>query len=161
MYTTSGQKELWNRRSPIYRPALMALLYMAVAATYIILSDHLAAWFALDANHLMEIEKIKGSLFVVVTGISLFLMAYTWEKQARLQNVRLVSSERRAMASLYSATIIHDLNNYLMALTGLLETLRETEGDNEELRSIREDIQSRTTRLTGLSKQLARSARMG
>ena len=58
---------------PYSSAVLVALIYVAVSAIYIIVSGQIAADAALTAEQLQAIEQIKGIGFVVVTGILLFV----------------------------------------------------------------------------------------
>lgn len=144
---------------PVYRSAASALIYIAVCTAYILLSGRIAAELSKTTEQLQFIETVKGSAFVIVTGIAFFFTSLGWWKKTRRQGELLLQSERRAVAAMYSATVVHDLNNLLMSLSGLLEEIGRQETEDEFSSRLHRNIEHGIHNLTRLSKRISSSAR--
>ncbi|OGR36673.1 MAG: hypothetical protein A3J80_10530 [Desulfobacula sp. RIFOXYB2_FULL_45_6] len=149
----------WAINHPIYRSAASALIYIAVCTAYIIVSGRIAAGLAKTTEQLQIIETVKGTAFVSVTGIVFFFISLGWWKKTRRQGELLLQSERRAVAAMYSATVVHDLNNLLMSLSVLLEEIGRQEQKNEFSSRLHTNIEHGIQNLTRLSKRITSSAR--
>jgi two-component system sensor histidine kinase HydH len=86
----------------------------------------LAVKFATSADNLKEIEKFKGSAFVIITSLLLFILCYGFFKkkadnESRLQVYRdtLMKSERAAAAGIFASSVAHDINNILFGLQNI------------------------------------------
>jgi signal transduction histidine kinase len=139
--------------------AVSALVYVVLATLYILVSGRFAALLAGSLEQLQTIEAVKGLVFVGVTGALFFLISLGWWRTARHQRNLLIQGERRAVASMYGATLAHDLNNLLMGLTGLVEELKEHESGNDYLARLRGAVEQSLNSLAPLSKRLASTAR--
>ena len=117
---------LLPRCSPLCRAMTMAVAYAVLCAIYIAYSTWFAVRFAQSTQQLGIIETVKGILFVLATALLFFLAAYVWWKRIQRRDELLVQLERRAVASMFNATLAHDLNNLLMSLQGLLEMAKNT-----------------------------------
>mgnify|MGYP001319154921 CR=1 FL=1 len=144
---------------PTYCAAVGALLYMATAIFYILVSGQIAAMFARSLEQLRIIETFKGVAFVLVTGIVFFLVSLGLWRRTRQQRDLLMQSERRAVAAMYSATLAHDLNNLLMGLSGLVEAIKQHEKDDAFLSGMREAVENSMRGLVPFSKRIAATAR--
>ena len=146
-------------RLPEDRPALAAavcaLLYTLLALVYIPLSGRIAARYAGSVEQLESIEAVKGRLFVLVTGFLFFVVSLGWWRTMRRQRHLLVQNERRLLASTYHAALAHDLNNMLMALSGLVEELRQRGPVDEELDFMREAVENALDGLAPLARRIA------
>ena len=112
--------------------ALLAVLYVVLSVAYIVASSHVAAVAATSVEHLERLERVKGILFVLGTGalfyvIALLLLIRVKRQQDLLvaQRDTLVTSEHRALAGLFAASVAHDINNVLMVARGNAELLAE------------------------------------
>mgnify|MGYP003591323912 CR=1 FL=1 len=139
--------------------AISALVYVVLATAYILVSGRIATRLAGSVEQLQAIEAAKGLVFVGVTGALFFFLSLGWWRNARRQRNLLIQGERRAVASMYAATLAHDLNNMLMGLTGLVEELKEHELDNAYLARMRGAVEQALHSLTPLAKRIASSAR--
>ena len=148
-----------SRQSPLMGALAIPLVYVAVATAYIFFSGRIAAMIAQNAQELAAIESAKGYVFVLVTGVLLFILCFLWLRRMHVQTTLLVQSERRSVAGMASASVAHDLNNLLMALCGLLEGLKGQEQGNAFLISMREELEVSIDALSHLSKSLVRAAR--
>lgn len=144
---------------PIYSAAASAILYVAVAILYILVSGRVAAVFAGSLEQLQTIETYKGLAFVVVTGILFFFIALGWWRRTARQRDLLMESERRAVAAMYSAALAHDLNNLLMVLSGLVEAIKGHEKDDPVLILMRKSLEQTIHSLAPFAKRIAATAR--
>ncbi len=145
-------------RSPYAQAAWIPAVYVILAGLYIFFSGKIAGMIARDAEHLVIIESIKGFLFVIITGILLFILCYMWLKKLQIRNLLLIKNERRAIAGMTSASIAHDLNNLLMVLEGLLDELEYHEKENKFILSIRRGLKTSIDGLSHLSRSLVHAA---
>jgi two-component system sensor histidine kinase HydH len=143
---------------PAFSAAVAALVYMAIAAIYILISGRIAAAFAGSLQQLQMIETLKGIAFVAVTGLLFFFISLGWWRTTRRQRNLLVQSERHAVAAMYSATLAHDLNNLLMSLSGLVGEIKEHEKGGNELSDTRESVEKAIQSLAPFSKRIASMA---
>ena len=139
--------------------AVSALVYVVLATVYILVSGRIATRLAGSVEQLEAIEAMKGLIFVGVTGALFFLLSLGWWRTARQQRNLLIQGERRAVASMYSATLAHDLSNMLMGLAGLVEELKICEKDREAVAPMRGTVEQAIQRLTLMSKRLASTVR--
>lgn len=154
------QDSHWRlKQTPIVGALAIPLVYVVVAAAYIFFSSRIAAMFAHDAQELATIESIKGFVFVLVTGVLLFVLCFLWRRRLQGQTMLLVQSERKAGAGMASASIAHDLNNLLMVLSGFLEELKGQEQGNDFLVTMCEELEVSIDALSELSKSLVCAAR--
>ena len=160
--------------SQIARPALLkpftkaakgALIYILLCSFYILLSGHIAASIAESAEQLRLIESLKGIAFILVTGLLFFAISYTqWQRIRNQQHTittqehALLLHERRTVAAMCSATLAHDLNNLLMALSGLVHELKGKEGEDAHVEKIRRDLEGSISNLSGLTKRISSAA---
>lgn len=147
-----------RNKGPAFYAFVLSLFYVLVAAAYIVFSTRIAEVLARDAHQLQEIETIKGIVFVLVTGGSLFGIGYIWEKRSQRQNMLLVQSERRAVAGLCSASIAHDLNNFLQVFRSVSDLCKQKEEKDEELYRIFELLDDSAARLSKLAGSLVHAS---
>ena len=140
--------------------AVSALVYVVLATVYILVSGRIATRLAGSVEQLQAIEAAKGLVFVGVTGVLFFLLSLGWWRNARRQRNLLIQGERRAVASMYAATLAHDLNNLLMGLTGLVEELKEHSHDNAYLARMRDAVEQALRSLAPLAATLAQIAEL-
>lgn len=139
--------------------AVSALVYVVLATAYILVSGRIATRLAGSVEQLQAIEAAKGLVFVGVTGALFFVLSLGWWRNARRQRNLLIQGERRAVASMYAATLAHDLNNMLMGLTGLVEELKDHSHGNAYLARMRDAVEQALHNLVPLAKRIASSAR--
>ncbi len=61
------------------RPLKLALCYLAVASLWIVGSDRLLAAFSSNASQLTQLQQCKGLLFVIVTTLVIFALAWGYQ----------------------------------------------------------------------------------
>ncbi len=144
---------------PTFSAAVAAFIYVAIAGLYILISGRVAAAFSVSLQQLQTIEAYKGIAFVAVTGVLFFFISLGWWRRTRDQRNLLVQSERRAVASMYSAALAHDLNNLLMVLSGLVEGIKEHEQSDARLSDMRASLEHALQSLSLFSKRIASTVR--
>ncbi|HJZ10863.1 MAG TPA: hypothetical protein VJ521_01850, partial [Acidobacteriota bacterium] len=154
--TRSGQKvhALWNA-------ATIAIVHVILCTVYIWFSGFWAEAIAASKEQLQQIEALKGTAFVVTTGLVLFALAFSClrriernQEVLRLQQHALLQAERKIVAARCSASLVHDLNNLLMSLHGLVDSLKGHEQGDEFLIELRRDIELGVQRLAGFAKRI-------
>jgi signal transduction histidine kinase len=137
----------------------LALGYLLVAGLYIRVSGRIAAHLARDLTELERLEHIKGSAFVVLTAVLLWVLA--WRLFSRLQrsNDERIQSQQtlmlvqsKAFAGELAASVAHDFNNLLLVLGAAIDVADETGGafdatTLEEMKAALEGAKSLTARL--------------
>jgi two-component system sensor histidine kinase HydH len=146
------------RSSPFVRAATMAGLYAALCAIYIAFSTWIAANSAKTPQEMQVIETAKGIAFVLATALLFFLAAFVWWRRIKRREDLLIQLERKAVASMYNATLAHDLSNLLMSLYGLVEELETREAGDAFLSSMRTQLERSIGNLANLAKRLAATA---
>ena len=147
------------RGTPVRRALISALIYLLLCGAYIAFSSWLAARSSPTPHHMQIIETVKGLAFVGATAVLLFFLSFAWWQRLRRQEELLIQSERRAVMTLYTSVLVHDLNNLLMTLSGTAERIREREQGDEFLRLLRAHLEQGLEKLSQLSKRLAMSGK--
>ncbi len=144
---------------PVYTAAVSALVYVVIASVYIWASGRIAAAVAGSVEELKRIEALKGYVFVAVTGLLFFFFSLGWWRKTRKHRDLLLHSERRNIASMYSAALAHDLNNLLMVLMGLVEGIHVRDPSDASLAITKADLEASARKLSNFSKRIAATAR--
>ncbi|MBZ0264867.1 HAMP domain-containing histidine kinase [bacterium] len=170
MKKTIINRILSSRKSTLLtKPGLMAFLlalgYLILAGTYILISSSVAGNRAVDVEHLKVVEIEKGLIFVVITGALLgmltwFLFSLIREREKKIVNQRdaLIKSERTALAGLISSSVAHDINNLLASSQGNLDLLKMTIGDDKTLKKRLERVGESNRKLAVLAKRLMKAS---
>ncbi len=152
--------------SPFRRAFFTALLYVVLCLSYILVSGHWARRSARDGVHQERIEAVKGSAFVFVTGLLFFAFSYArWRRIRRAEDLvlaqqrDLLQHERRAVAAMCAVSLAHDLNNLLMALEGLVDSIDGTSPGtafgNADPDEIRRQVRLSITKLSDHAHRLS------
>jgi signal transduction histidine kinase len=143
-----------------------AALYILLCSTYILLSGYFASSTAATPQQLYVVETFKGIAFILVTGALFFAYSFLRCKRIRgqeetilAQEKSLLQAERKLVAAMSAAAVAHDLNNLLMALSGLVEGLKGREGADPSLLVMRKELEAGIDNLARLAKRLASTAR--
>lgn len=156
-------------RTPLslHRPglfsALVALIYFAVCAIYIALSDRWVAQIAGGTDQQLRLQTLKGTIFVALT--SLLIFALTWALLRRLaQNhqallaheAALLQAERRATVGLLASSIAHDMNNVLTVGMANVELLRSHASLDAAGKDMLTDIGQALDRIHDMTRRMSR-----
>jgi signal transduction histidine kinase len=121
---------------PHVTAAVLAVLYVILGVAYIVASSHMAALTAKSIVGLEHLERVKGVVYVATTGALLYLFAYLLLLRLRRQQLTLVAqrdalitSEHRALAGLFAASVAHDINNVLAVARGSVEIIAAPAAD--------------------------------
>jgi signal transduction histidine kinase len=103
--------------------ALLAIGYVGVAGTWILLSSAFAAGSSASVEELERIETVKGVAYVAVTAVALFFAARFALGRIAQRERLLQANERRVFAGLIASSVAHDSNNVLTLALSELEAL--------------------------------------
>lgn len=78
---------------PVRWAAEMAVLYVLLCSSYILVSGHMASRAAATAQQLYVTETIKGISFIIVTGIAFFSISYLRYRKMRYQEETIIAQE--------------------------------------------------------------------
>jgi len=122
-----------HSRKPVPTAFFASLGYSLFIAGYIYLSGELVARIAGSVEDLMRLERIKGMVFVLVSGTALFLLLlfllrrdHRKEELIVLQNRTMIAAERLIKAGIFSSSVSHDMKNILNVLLASLDVLEES-----------------------------------
>ncbi|MCC6354877.1 MAG: ATP-binding protein [Verrucomicrobiae bacterium] len=153
-------------RDPARQAAISAAIYIVFCVAYILVSGWIAAAIATSTEDLQRIEAIKGTAFIVVTGLLFFVIIYAHLKRIRASEAQILAQEqsllrnqRRSIAAMSAASIAHDLNNLLLSLSGLVDELRNHEKPDPFLVTLRKDIEIGIDKVLHLTARVASAAR--
>lgn len=144
---------------PLQSALLLSTVYILLCGLYIWVSGHLAASSASSVQTLEYIERLKGTIFILATGILFFLFSYLVLKRIARQSDELmekknalVTSDRRAMAGVFALSIAHDMNNQIMVIKAGMEELSDT--TNPKQKENLHFMQTAVADMVSLSRQL-------
>lgn len=139
----------------------LTTVYLIVSVLYIMFSGRIAAALARDVAHLRQIEMLKGSLFVFVTGLLLFLYSrFVLKRDRQRQNdiqahqLALLAAEKRNISSQMAWTIGHDINNILTIISFNIELIEEKMIEGEGSKKLVDTLGNATKRLQYLAQKL-------
>ncbi len=151
---------------PWKNAVLISIIYIVLAAVYIVVSTHYAAQHADSVEAMQASELQKGIIYVIVTGLGLlvfagvqFRMLAFKEKKILEQRNALLISERHAVAGILASSIAHDINNVVTILDTHLERLFSEIGENEATLKRFERLRDGNKQLSVLSNRLMQAGR--
>lgn len=142
--------------------------YVLVSSLYILLSGYIAGSHSATVENLQQIENIKGIVFIIVTGITLFMISFFLQKNISKQNNQIVNqikiisdqreliatSERRALSGTFAASIAHDINNVLSIIDFSTYELKSNSNLPENSKGNLEQIEKALFRIKEMAKRL-------
>ena len=121
------------RNRPWRLAATVAGLYGLVSMAYIHTSTQIAASLAPDTATFQRIEELKGTGYILVMTLLLFLgLHFLFSRLKRHESViqgqdnALKEAEQRATAGIFASSVAHDLNNVLVISRSCVGELRES-----------------------------------
>jgi len=147
----------WLLRSHALR---ITLIYAAVAALWIVVSDEIAAWiFADETMRFKQAQTFKGLAFVaLMSGIvyTLVLQVQRMHERNREVEAMLMVSQKLEIVGSFAATVAHDMSNVVTLLNVFTEQIKR---DQEEGRPVDPDhlvsIDRAVDRAQTLTRQLS------
>ena len=147
--------------SPFRFAATLGGGYIVLTSAYITFSGRLARAVATSLDDLERIEKIKGTVFIAVSGLLLFVVTYLLARRLKRETEKkmqireaLLLSEGRALAGVMAAAVAHDCNNTLSAIGIRLELLQEKASTDKAVAGDLARVQESVSRLSEMSKRL-------
>ncbi len=141
--------------------ALLAVIYAVASVAYIVASSRVAALTSRSVEQMEHLERVKGILFVLSTGVLLYIVALLLLIRVRrqqdlliVQRDSLVASEHRALAGLFAASVAHDINNVMMVARGNAELLAEPLAGAETKQKAADAMRRAFIDLAALSQRL-------
>lgn len=117
---------------------------------------------AKHSQQLYVIEIIKGSAFIVVTGVLFFAISFLRLRRIKRQEETIIKhekvllqAERRRVAAMSAAAMAHDLNNLLMALSGFVDEIKKQERIDPSLHAMCETLDVGIGKLRHLAVRVA------
>lgn len=151
---------------PLYTALLITLIYFILSTLYIWFSDKITFYLSKNAANLVQLQTIKGGIFVLVTSLLIFALLYTAfrrishnEHQIHRQQAALLKAERNAVAGMMASSVAHDINNILTVTMSSLELLKlkiELTSDRDKLFH---QITAENQKLQQLAKRLQNAGR--
>lgn len=142
----------------------LAIGYGVLAGAYIYISGRIAASISRDVVELARREHVKGTVFVMVTALLVWLASWLLFRRLELVNDQrnqerqaLMLVQSKAYAAELAASIAHDFNNLLFVLRAAVDDA-ESSGGLLEPSAITE-MQTALTGAQNLTTRLARAAR--
>jgi signal transduction histidine kinase len=129
--------------------ALIAGVYAFLSLIYIKYSGDIAAKISINTDDLKFIEQIKGYIFVVVTGLLLFVLCFVVLKKIKSlateidkKNIQLMKSEKAIVAAMVTKALRHDFNNFLQTAVAKIDLLAFELGKDkkEELNKVSNEL---------------------
>lgn len=145
-------------KKPGLNPISVTATYAALATFWIWASDSLVLRLGLSARVTFLFESIKGTAFVVITTLVLYLLlqqmviqiAKDAADKSRLERQFQQAQRMEALGQL-AANVSHDVKNHLMVISGYAELL---EVGDEENQTRREAIVKAAEKCANLSREL-------
>lgn len=141
--------------------ALLAVIYAVTSVIYIVASSHVAAVTSRSVAQLEQLERLKGILFVLCTGVLLYVFALLLLMRVKrqqeiliVQRDSLIASEHRALAGLFAASVSHDINNVLTVARGSADLLAAPQAGIETKKHAADAMQRAFIDLAALSQRL-------
>lgn len=148
--------------------AMLTLGYLLLCGIYIVFSTRAAFLLAPDAEHLAQIEQVKGILFILVSGLIFFgfarrvLLKIELREQELFNNQQaLMQAERRSMAGTLAASAAHDMNNILTIAGAGVEELADPAIPPPQRDRLADQVRHALSELGALSGRLASLGKEG
>ncbi|MDA3863729.1 MAG: HAMP domain-containing sensor histidine kinase [Deltaproteobacteria bacterium] len=147
---------------PLRTALSLSLLYGVVCLIYIHFSSNLAAAYASNWLELENIERVKGSLFVILTTILIFSLVFIYLRRLKIrsalikrQELALFTAENKALASMFALSVAHDIKNILSFMDMGINEIREGKPAADELEDILDNFEEVNEQLKDLAMKLS------
>lgn len=156
-----GDRWLDRLARPRVAAVVMAGVYVAFSAVYIVASSRLAATRSRSVEEMEQVERYKGVAFVVLSGVLIHVIALSFMRRLERQRDALLVSEHRALSGLFASSIAHDINNVTTVARGSAELLLAPAAGADTKKLAADNLQESFVRLASLSHRLMTLGRAG
>lgn len=166
-------------------PRTVALIYLAFGALWIFFTDRLLVWMNFDPQRVLELQTFKGWLFVLGSGVLVYLLLKRYERNGERATQAMLESQnevRRVNAELeqrvtartlqleaanreleaFAYAVSHDLRAPLRSMSGFSQILQDSapEGLDEKSRDYLRRIRDASLRMSTLIEDLLSLSRI-
>jgi signal transduction histidine kinase len=153
---------------PLRAATIIAAIFFGASVIYLWVSTQFATQTSKDVADLAQLELIKGTLFVLVSALGIFGLAFYFLRRLQEQNSeilrtreRLMEVQGRVLTGTLTASVAHDLKNLLAVIQPNLEyAVDESLPEDARLESL-EDALLAARGLSSLNDRLTRVAKQG
>jgi two-component system cell cycle sensor histidine kinase/response regulator CckA len=124
-------------KKPLLNPISVTLTYAALATLWIWSSDSLILRLGLSPDAIFRFSTVKGTLFVGVTTLVLYLLLKRMvtqiagdAKEKRFLERQFQQAQRMEALGQLAANVSHDVKNHLMVISGYAELLELKDEQN-------------------------------
>lgn len=151
---------------PVRTAACVALGFLLLSTTYIVISDAVATRLAVTPEQIENVQRSKGILFMAMMGVLIFATLKIMlerirraEAKIEAQHEALLRSERRGMAGILAASVAHDINNVLTSLSVDLSLISDAVRAEPGTRDVFSRVEKSYEQLSALSRRLVTAGR--
>lgn len=173
------------RRTSQHMPRTIAMIYLAFGALWMFFTDRLLVWMHLDTELILELQTFKGWLFVLGSGVLVYVLLKRYERDSQIATRALIESQdqvRRMNAGLeqrviertlqlesanreleaFAYAVSHDLRAPLRSMSGFSQILYDTapEGLDDKSRHYLRRIREASLRMSALIEDLLNLSRI-
>src|SRR3954463_6078630 len=76
-----------------HMPRTVALIYLAFGALWIFFTDRLLVWLNLSPDHLLQLQTLKGWMFVLGSGVLVYLLLKRYERKSERATEALLQAQ--------------------------------------------------------------------
>jgi signal transduction histidine kinase/ActR/RegA family two-component response regulator len=141
--------------------ALVAIGYWLLGTAWMVGAGLLDIFRYGVHSQIWTADLARGLLFVAVSTVALFagavhLLRTRGQTEAKLKQTtsELAQAQKLEAVGRLAASVAHDFNNVLTAVTGMAELLRDDLAHGSEVQSQANEIVTTASRATGLTRQL-------
>jgi len=174
-----------QRRDQHHMPRTVVLIYLAISALWMLVTDRLLVWLNLDARLTARLQTLKGWLFVLGTAALAYVLLKRYERSRQAGTLALIESQnqvRRMNAELeqrvaartlqlesanreleaFAYAVSHDLRAPLRSMSGFSQVLHDSApaGLDDKSRDYLRRIRDASLRMSMLIEDLLSLSRI-
>lgn len=135
----------------VIRPLQIVLLYAVISIIWILTSDYILALFVRNPQQIIQLQMLKGALFITFTALILFYLIKKYSQTISSQLISLDKANKDLELFIYKAS--HDLRGPIASLIGLSDiALKEITDPESQL--YLQKINHKSLKLDGLLREL-------
>ncbi|MBI9060988.1 MAG: HAMP domain-containing histidine kinase [Marinilabiliaceae bacterium] len=127
---------------------LIVGLYLIIGGLWILFSDRMAANLTDNEELLTRIQTYKGWFYVLMTGISLFILLKIYLEKLRKAEVKAIENDQ--LKSAFLQNISHEMRTPMNAIIGFTEIMMQSEESEANKHYYLEVIHKSTQQLLGV-----------